>query len=427
MFRWFLLCCVLMLTSVAAISAILLEDLPLLEASPAPTPEDVAAARQLVQDVRTSTTLNVPLQTNEAQLNSAIRLGARFIRDFRARVTLNEEDVYGEVSLPVPWIGGQKWLNLTGRVPAFDGGLTLSEVTIGPVAPPADLALFVARKGANVIMGNGFGDKVLQAAAAMTIASDDIVFRLTLDEMGKNGLMQSAFGSLRGSEMPSAEEIENYHRLIRAAMADGRLQQSGSFLPYIRFALMAAHQNSTAETWPNAYTAAVFGLGKVCGAADFAVIVGRLAFEVSDFSTDWQTNCDQVTFNGRIDSRRHFITSAALQAASNRGFSISVGEFKELYDTISGAGGFDFTDMAANLSGVRMSNVMMTTPHAQLPERLNLVEIEHDVIVPFDSIPQLMPEAEFTARYDDIDSPAYHEMIAHIESRIDTLDFYRKP
>ena len=134
-----------------------------------------------------------------------------------------------------------------------------------------------------------------------------------------------------------------------------------------------------------------------------------------------------MTFNGRVDSRRHFITSAALQAASNRGFSVSVGEFKELYDTISGAGGFDFTDMAANLSGIRLSNVLMTTPRADWPARLARLETENDVIVAFDGIPHLMPDTEFAARYGDIDSPAYREMIARIEAGIDALDLYQGP
>ena len=59
----------------------------------------------------------------------------------------------------------------------------------------------------------------------------------------------------------------------------------------------------------------------------------------------------------RHDSRLHFITAAALKAASNRGFAVGVGEFKELYDSLSGDNGFDFTDLAANNSGIRLSDV----------------------------------------------------------------------
>lgn len=428
--RKFLIFCLLFLVVVPlGLAALMLQDTPLLEASAPPSPQDVAATRQLVRDIRSvskaSSDSGVVLQTDVAQLNSAIRLGARFVDGFRGRVSNSPEALVGEVSVPVPWVSGQKWLNLSGRVPPFDGPFTLSTVTVGQTNIPPGLALFLARTGGNLILGNQFGDRVLGAASAMTLSGEAVAFRLALDDMGKNGLMQSAFGTLRGADMPGPEEIESYHRQIRAAMADGQLSQTGSFLPYIRFALAAAYENSTPETLPNAYTAAIFGLAKVCGAKDFAVIVGRLAFDVAEFSDGWSTSCDAVTFNSRIDSRRHFITSAALQAASNRGFSVSVGEFKELYDTISGAGGFDFTDMAANLSGIRMSNRFMAAPAAEWPELLTLLETENDVIIPFDGIPTLMPDTQFKARFKDVQSPAYKTQIAEIEAKIDNLELHR--
>lgn len=407
---------------------VLLEDTPLVAASAPPSPEDVAATRQLVRDIRTTagndTSEDTLLRTDAAQLNSAIRLGARFIRGFRGQISVNARDVLGEVALPVPWITGQKWLNLHGRVPAFEGPFRLSQARIGPLDIPPDLALSLARIGANVALGNGFGDKVVAAATEMQITGDTLRFRIALDDVGKNGVMRSTFGTLRGSDMPSAEHIEDYHQRIRTAMADGTLQQTGSFLPYLQFTLRAALENSTADTLPDAYTAAIFGLAKACGAKGFAMIVGRLAFDSATFAQDWPTSCDEVTFNGRIDSRRHFVVSAALQAASNRGFAMSIGEFKELYDSLSEGNGFDFTDMAANLSGIRLSDVMMATPSGDWPALLTKLETENDVIIPYDGIPGLMTEDAFEAQFGDLESPAYKAMIAQIERRIDGLRLY---
>ena len=318
-------------------------------------------------------------------------------------------------------MGGQKWLNLSGRVPEFDQRVSLSQVTVGSVDIPPAMALGLARHGANLAMGNRFGDKVLNAASLMEINGSDLSFRITLDDMGRNGVMQSAFGTLRGAEMPGVAEVEAYYLRIRQAMEDGELTGEDSFLPYLRFTLQAAFDNATPQTLPNTYTAAVFGLARACGAWNLSMIAGRIARNTEDTPDEWSAECDEITFNGRIDSRRHFITSAALQAASNTGFSVSVGEFKELYDTISGAGGFDFTDMAANLSGIRMSNLLMATPYAEWPALLALIETDNDVIVPFDGIPQLMPREEFTARFGDVNSPQYREMIAAIEARIDKI------
>jgi hypothetical protein len=414
---------------VFGVGELVLQDNPLVENAAPPSGEDVAATRALVRNIRSATATPSGaggwLETDAAELNSALRLTARFLPGLRGRVTVAGGAVRGQVSVPLPWGQGRKWLNLSGEVPPFEGPVVLRAVRVGARQMSPDLALFIARTGGNLVLGGGFGDQILQAATGMEITQDQVRFRLALDSMGKNGLMQRAFSTLRGAEMPTHARIEDYHRQIRAAMAEGRLPQQGSFLPYVRFALEAAYAGSTAETLPNEYTAAIFGLAKACGAQDFAAIVGRLAFDVAEGTGDWAASCDAVTFNDRIDSRRHFITSAALQAAGNRGFSVSVGEFKELYDTISGAGGFDFTDMAANLSGIRMSNMMMTAPRAEWPAILPLLETENDVIVPFEGIPQLMPEADFKARFGDVESPAYRAMIAMIEARIDALRLYR--
>jgi hypothetical protein len=409
-------------------AALVLQDEAQVQTMPPPSPQDVAATRELVRSVRMATRNagETPLATDAAQLNSAMRLGARFINGFRGQVTVQPDGVRGNVSVPVPWWRGQKWINLSGHVPPFRDTPVLNDVRIGHLHLPSPVFLALLRTGGNLGVGEGFGDKMLQSVTAMTVAENDVTFQLAIDEIGKNGLMQSAFGTLRGAEMPPPAEIEGYHQQIRAAMAGGALPQEGSFLPYVRFTLQAAYENSEPDKLANAYTAAIFGLAKACGAKDFAMIVGRLAFDVAGFEETWPTSCEDVTFNGRIDSRRHFITSAALQAASNRGFSVSVGEFKELFDTISGAGGFDFTDMAANLSGIRLSNVMMQTPRADWPAQMARIDTERDVIPSFDGIPHLMPDTEFEARFTDVDSPAYHQMIADIEHRIDALRLYQE-
>jgi hypothetical protein len=137
---------------------------------------------------------------------------------------------------------------------------------------------------------------------------------------------------------------------------------------------LAALEGSTPDTLHNAYTAALFGLTKACGA---------------------------------------------------RGFSVSIGEFKELYDSISGAGGFDFTDIAVNLSGVALSDYMMTRQLDGWAATLIRLNQENDIIVPFEGIPQIMSEASFEERFGDVDSPDYKEMIDQIENQINQLALFQ--
>ncbi|EDM72764.1 hypothetical protein RAZWK3B_01050 [Roseobacter sp. AzwK-3b] len=408
----------------SAIYVMVLDDRPLIAESSAPKPQDVVVARSFVHSIRSAAgngaTPTEPLVMSDTELNSLLRLGARFVPGFRSDLRIAGDSAVLRASIPVPYTPAVKFLNISARIPEFEGQVMPTDIRVGPVPIPPGLALEIARVGANTAIGNGVGDTVLGAVTRMTIDDQNLSFDLAMDDMGKNGIMRGLFGTMRGADMPMASQIDRYYLMIREAMERGDLPATGSYLPYLHFTLQAALDGSTPETLPNAYTAAMFALTRVCGARDFPLIVGRLIGGDLVADRDWRSDCDEVTLNGRIDSRRHFTTAAALQAASNRGFAVSVGEFKELYDTLQ-SGGFDFTDLAANNSGIRMSNRLMTAPPQDWPALLARLQSENDVIVPFDDIPQIMSQAEFDSRYGSVDSAEYAAVLDAIEARIDTL------
>ncbi|MEM7470342.1 MAG: hypothetical protein AAF340_03255 [Pseudomonadota bacterium] len=410
----------------AAFAWFALEGTPLVEAGGPPTPEDVREARQFVRTLRSAINTDLSEQasftTTQDQLNSFIKLSARFIPGFRGSLSVTGNELQGVASIPVPKT--QKWVNLRAAAPEFEGGFTPSRIEIGPFSVPPSLAVNLARIGGNVVVGEGFGDTVLGAARAMRIDQDQVSFDLTMTETGSNGIMRGVFGSLRGADMPDAASIDRYYLEIRRAMERGALPTEGSYLPYITFMLEAARRGSEAQGAANAYTSAIMALTLICGAKDFTLVVGGVVGDAFAEDNDWTKSCSELTLNDRIDSRRHFTTAAALQAASNRGFAVSVGEFKELYDTVK-AGGFDFTDLAANNSGIRMSNTFMQTPVSDWPELESRVRSENDIIVRYDDIPQIISGQEFERLYEDVESAAYLEMLAFIETRIDALALHR--
>lgn len=412
------------LLAATALYILLLEDDPLVAEKSAPTPQDVVVARSFMRDVRnaagTGQAQGDPLILTTSELNSLLRLGARFVPGFRSDLETVGDTAILRASIPVPYLPIRKFINLSARIPAFEGRVRPTDIRAGSLRIPPVLALEGARLGTNAVLGNRTGDTMIAAVTRLTIDGDSLSFDLAMDDMGKNGIMRGLFGTMRGTDMPQAAQIDHYYLLIRDAMERGALPTSGSYLPYLHFTLRAAFEDSTPDTLANDYTAAIFALTRVCGARDFPLIVGRLIGGDLVADRDWRASCDDVTLNGRIDSRRHFTTAAALQAASNRGFAVSVGEFKELYDSLR-SGGFDFTDLAANNSGIRMSNRLMTAPPGDWPALLARLQAEHDVIVPFDDIPQIMSQAEFDSRYGSVDSAEYAAALADIEARIDTL------
>jgi hypothetical protein len=402
-----------------------LEDAPRVGKLPPPQPEDVAAVRKFVLAVREATkpgeqsgpsVVTIPT----ADLPSIMRLGVRFVPELRTAATVESHAVRLAASLPVPWPTGRKWLNGAVTVPPFTERFAFGSIVVGERVLPPGPTLAVGTFAANLVLGNRTGDKIRNSARAMTITGDALVFDMQLSDEDRGGVLTGVFGALRGSRMPSAEEINGYYERLRQAMDDGRLPATGSFLPHLRFVLEDAYGRSDDASLPNAYTAAVFGLARACGAQDFGLIVGRFAgLTLKEKEKPWAADCSEVTFADRIDTRRHFITAAAIKAASNRGVAISIGEFKELHDALSMDYGFDFTDIVANNSGIRMSDLLMTQPRAAWPGLLERLRNEHDVLGRFDGVPPLMNREEFARRFGDIDDPKFKAMMERIERNID--------
>jgi hypothetical protein len=138
-----------------------------------------------------------------------------------------------------------------------------------------------------------------------------------------------------------------------------------------------------------------------------------------------RNHCEGTTLARRLDLKRHFLVSAGLFAEGGGPAAFGVGEVKEILDSGEGGTGFSFDDMAANLAGARLAAAFLAAPKSEWPEMLGLAQEESDVMPDVGDLPRGMSEADFRARFGAVDSPAYAEMLAEIERRIDALPFHR--
>ncbi len=399
-----------------------LQEDPAVAAMPPPAPEDVRAARGFYTQVRAATNgepgAPETVTLSAGALQSVLRLGTRLVRDYRAETEVADDLVRMTAALPVPWIGGTRWLNLRAAVAPFQDEFALHHVQLGSREIAPDLALRLARLGGNLFLGSGAGDTLFDAPAAMAIDGDRMIFALRLDRDGRGEVIQGVFGALRGGEMPGQDRVDHYYTLVREALDDGTVPDRGSMLPLLKLTLAAAQADSTDATAADEFTAAIFALTKACGANDFHLVVGSMAETPSERLRSWQTDCTQIDLAGRVDLKRHFLTAAAIKAASNRGFAVSMGEFKELHDTLV-AGGFDFTDITANNSGIRMADLFLSRPRGDWPALLDRMQTDSDIIPDLEGIPGRMSRSRFEERFGEVDSPAYKAMMDEIEARID--------
>lgn len=427
-FRYLLFLALLIGGGVYAFGAAFLQPEPAVAVMPPPAPEDVRAAREFYKQVQAATNggprapETVVLDANT--LEAVLRLGARLVRDYRAETDVTDTAVRVTAAIPVAWFGQSRWMNLYLSIPPFEERFALDFVQLGEREISAVLALRLARIGGNLLLGSGAGDTLFDAPAAMAIDGDRMIFALRLDREGRSEVIDGVFGSLRGSDMPAPELVDDYYVKLRDALERQEIPTTGSFVPLMRYAIALAHETGEQPSAADEFTAVILALAKACGAADFRLILGPSAGRLSQELGLWRTDCQQLRLDDRIDLRRHFVTAAAIKAASSRGFTVSLGEFKELHDTITGAGGFDFTDIVANNSGIRFADLFMSSAREDWPVLIDRMRDEAAVLPSLDGIPGLLPRDQFESRFGNIETPEYQAMIREIEQRIDGVGIH---
>jgi len=413
------------LAAPVVLAIVVVERAPIVRHPTEATPETARATRDVVRRVRQVSETpdqDQSVRVTLEEINAVISFAARLIPGLRGKAAITEPGVRFRFSLPVPLMPHLGWINGEAVVPSFASEPRLAAVRLGPLDLPPGVVTRAGVVGANLVMGESAGDRIMQSVPRLTVEQDAIVAVVKMDATERKSLTRRVASVLRGEEMPVAAEIRTYYRALRRAIDRGELPHRGSFLPYLRFAVAETLRRAEPGRQNYHFTAALFAVTKACGARAFRLVVGKLAAGIeTESEPEWRRHCKKVEFAGRIDSRRHFITAAAIKAASTMKVSFAIGEFKELVDSIGGAKGFDFTDIVANASGIRFAAAFMRADRDDWPDLLARLETEADVLASYDGIPGLMPRAEFERRFCSVDSPRYAKMVARIEARIDRL------
>ena len=427
--RLFLYLPVVLLLVGAVAAALLLEPEPLVPTTEAPTADDVQAARGLLGRFRATT--EAPPEERRIELSgpeiaSLLALGQRAIPGARGQTALGDGILSIRGSIPLRLIDEGPWINLSARVPDFDNGLALASMRVGRIELRPALAVGLAKRAVSLWLGGAAGADLIAAFPAMRTTPERVTLGIAVDGDGRGDIARTLFSAFRGDSMPGVAEVDHYRRVLVDALDAGTLAPAGSFAPHLALVLEHAYRRGAGGDLGREYTAAVFALTDACGSEHLRPYIAKLlpdGGKVGDQPV-LDSPCGEAALHGRIDLRRHFITAAALRAASNRGVAVSIGEFKELSD-MTGSSGFDFTDIVANNSGIRLSDRLMAAPPEAWPALLAMLGRENNVIAPLDGVPAAMSMRDFETTYGDLQSAPYMNVLDGIEARIDTLPLHR--
>lgn len=128
----------------------------------------------------------------------------------------------------------------------------------------------------------------------------------------------------------------------------------------------------------------------------------------------------------RIDIPQHFIASALLATVDSTLLGEQIGVDKELGDAQKGSG-FSFIDLMADRAGTKFGRI--ATESGQRARQLQQIMSsakDYSIIIPeIQDLPEHLDEQAFKLKYQDIDSPAYQQIVDEIDKRIVALPAYR--
>lgn len=126
---------------------------------------------------------------------------------------------------------------------------------------------------------------------------------------------------------------------------------------------------------------------------------------------------------GRNDSAQHFVVSATLAAWAGEPVADAIGVYKEMADSRHGSG-FSFADLAADRAGTRFGE-LLNRGDSRLDALRTKEFSDGDLIPIISNLPESISAADFQRHFGNTSSPAYRQLTAEIERRLDALPLYK--
>lgn len=401
------------LLGLAAMVALALQATPLVPPVAALAPADVAHAKQFLRlnDPRRSPPgTQRQLRMSEAELELLLnQLSRHYLSPrppaLRLRLLGGRAELDASLALaPSLWLNLRLGLREDGRRLAIDS------LRLGRLPLPSSLGRMAYEAGLNRLAERD----ELRLAREMVQRLGLRPGQLELVYEWRSDSYQRMLASLLGAEdqarlRAQTELLASWTRQQQGVAPLTRLLPAAFALAHERSSTVGA--DAAAENRIALLSLALYALGR--SPADLAAGAG-----------DWpQARLMPLSLHGRPDFPMHFLVSAALAAVGGGPLADAIGIYKEQADARDGSG-FSFNDIAADRAGTRFGLLAMQTPE-RLQQRLAAGVAELDLLPDVSDLPEYLSQAEFRRRYGAVDAPAYRQMMATIEARLDGLALLR--
>lgn len=419
----------LVLVAIVLTGWLLLDTQPLVSRSTALDASSVQNGRQLMSSINASmeneAATQFVIQTNADELNAAFAIAARTLPGFQGETQLQSDGLSVLMTMPWQFGGTSYYVNATIHIETAQGPLQLKQVQVGRVTLPGRFALNLLSWVADEAWGQGSGAQLLAKVRSVSVHDQELTVELEKPQgFGVSSLKQQGvalYRKLTGADSLK-QDIEDYYQL---AEQFSRQQQESSLVPYLQLVFREAQRRSQAATDPERAvienTAAIYGLAQLLGGKNLQLMVNEVKHEDEQASL-------KVTLARRRDLQQHFVYSATLHLLTSQNMSATVGETKELIDSLQGGSGFSFVDLLADKAGVRFAKLATMSPqHAKAVQAFfSTADRQESEVFPSKArLPEGMPKEVFEQQYKSIDSALYQQIVAEIDRRLDALPLYQ--
>ena len=379
--------------------------------SPPPTADKVEAARRVYQRVRVAQAQPGahPVRAGWQELGAVAELGGRALGVERAAFERVGERARLTASVPLPlgfWLNGRAYIEA-----GEDQDLAISG-RIGHLPVPGFLAhaLF------------GMSRQLLKMRGASIPPLDQMVSGFELDDQGLAAQLDlpgrsrvfSAMSMLRADAIDAQRVESHYCRLV----ASQREQPEKGLAAQVRRAF-AGGKGTVTDNRAVFVALSLFTAGIDVGAlpAGASEIFGRCGRADAD-----------PTLLGRADLAKHWAVSAALTSVYGPQASLSLGTWKEVFDSGAGRSGFSLVDLAADRSGT-FSAQRGTESELAGAVREWLARVEEAELLPVSALAlaEGMTEAQFRSRYASTDSTVFATTVQRIDETLAALTRFGEP
>jgi uncharacterized protein YfiM (DUF2279 family) len=389
----------------AALCLLLLGSEPAVPSPGRSTARSIEAARDALRQINQAQRAGAsgaPVRLDNDMLRGLAALGNDVASFGRADAAVTGDVLIVRVSIPVP---GRFWLNASATIRGKHEGFPAIKLKAGRLSLPLAAGKPAAELARRLLRAKGIDIAPLDVLVRRFGVADHQV-RAELSLPARTGLVDDAI-RVSGSEVDGAgvariycwiaasQEIEPSTELavlVRRVFANAPIQDAQAFN---RAALVALSFYVVGdEAW-------------------------RLAPSANREANPCARTSESILLAGRADLAKHWAFSAALRAVLGERSATTLGEWKELSDSLPDGSGFSFVDLAADRSGIRVAAAAVD---ARLAHRIarKLAGVTDAELLPASllRVREGLSDAEFVSRYGAIEGGRYQVLVREIDAEL---------